>query len=320
MAPEPLLTVRDLKKHFQVREGWRRQSTVHAVDGVSFEVGVGETFGLVGESGCGKTTTGRMVLRLIEPTSGQVRFDGRDVLALDRARLKAMRRDMQMVFQNPYASLNPRLTAGGNIAESLIIHGIGTRSERRDRVREMLRTVGLHPDTIDRYPHEFSGGQRQRIGIARTLVLRPKLIVCDEPVSALDVSVQAQILNLLQDLKEQFGFAYILVAHGLHVVEHMSDRIGVMYLGRLMEVAPAREIFAQPRHPYTEALVSAIPQPDPAAARRRILLEGDLPSPTDPPSGCRFHTRCPYARELCRQVEPLLEPRDGRSVACHFPL
>ena len=320
MAAEALLTVRDLRKHFQVREGWRRKRTIHAVNGVSFEVGEGETFGLVGESGCGKTTVGRLVLRLIEPTSGAIRFEGQDVLALDKARLKAMRRNMQMVFQNPYASLNPRLTAGGNIAESLIIHGIGSPREHRERVREMLRTVGLQPDYIDRYPHEFSGGQRQRIGIARTLILRPKLIVCDEPVSALDVSVQAQILNLLQELKEQFGFAYILVAHGLHVVEHMSDRIGVMYLGRLVEVAPAREIFAAPRHPYTEALVSAIPQPDPGAARKRILLEGDLPSPSALPSGCLFHTRSPYARELCRQVEPALEPQGGRSVACHFPL
>jgi oligopeptide/dipeptide ABC transporter ATP-binding protein len=223
---------------------------------------------------------------------------------------------MQMVFQNPYASLNPRLTAGGNIAESLIIHGLGEPRQHRDMVQEMLRTVGLQPDYIDRYPHEFSGGQRQRIGIARTLILRPKLIVCDEPVSALDVSVQAQILNLLQDLKAQFGFAYILIAHGLQVVEHMSDRIGVMYLGKLVEVAPARQLFVSPKHPYTEALVSAIPQPVPGAARRRILLEGDVPSPSDPPSGCRFHTRCRYATELCRKVEPVLE----NGVACHFPL
>jgi oligopeptide/dipeptide ABC transporter ATP-binding protein len=313
---DPLLWVRDLRKHFRIRDGWRRQRTVYAVDGVSFEVAPGETFGLVGESGCGKTTIGRLVLRLIEPTAGQIRFDGRDVLALDKTRLKAMRRDMQMVFQNPYASLNPRLTAGGNIAESLIIHGLGEPRQHRDMVREMLRTVGLQPDYIDRYPHEFSGGQRQRIGIARTLILRPKLIVCDEPVSALDVSVQAQILNLLQDLKEQFGFAYILIAHGLQVVEHMSDRIGVMYLGKLVEVAPARQLFVSPRHPYTEALVSAIPQPVPGAARKRILLEGDVPSPSDPPSGCRFHTRCRYATELCRKVEPVLE----NGVACHFPL
>jgi len=313
---DPLLWVRDLRKHFRIRDGWRRQRTVYAVDGVSFEVAPGETFGLVGESGCGKTTIGRLVLRLIEPTAGQIRFDGRDVLALDKTRLKAMRRDMQMVFQNPYASLNPRLTAGGNIAESLIIHGLGEPRQHRDKVREMLRTVGLQPDYIDRYPHEFSGGQRQRIGIARTLILRPKLIVCDEPVSALDVSVQAQILNLLQDLKEQFGFAYILIAHGLQVVEHMSDRIGVMYLGKLVEVAPARQRFVWPRHPYTEALVSAIPQPVPGAARKRILLEGDVPSPSDPPSGCRFHTRCRYATELCRKVEPVLE----NGVACHFPL
>ena len=312
---EPLLAVTDLKKHFKAKAG-----PVCAVDGVSFQVGPGETFGLVGESGCGKTTVGRMVLRLIEPTSGAIRFDGQDLLALDKAGTKAMRRNMQMVFQNPYASLNPRLSAGANIAESLIIHRIGQRREHRERVQEMLRTVGLQPEDMDRYPHEFSGGQRQRIGIARTLILRPKLIVCDEPVSALDVSVQAQILNLLQDLQQQFGFAYILIAHGLHVVEHMSDRIGVMYLGKLMEVAPVGQIFRAPRHPYTEALVSAIPVPDPGAARKRILLEGDIPSPSAPPPGCLFSTRCRYATDLCRQVEPALETLEGRSVACHFPL
>jgi oligopeptide/dipeptide ABC transporter ATP-binding protein len=261
-----------------------------------------------------------MVMRLIEPTSGGIRFDGKDLLALDRARTKEIRRDLQMVFQNPYTALNPRLTVGDNIAESLVIHRIGERRERRERVREMLATVGLQPDYIDRYPHEFSGGQRQRVGIARTLILRPKLIVCDEPVSALDVSIQAQILNLLQDLQERFGFAYILIAHGLHVVEHMSDRIGVMYLGKLVEVAPAGELFRAPRHPYTEALVSAIPVPVPGARRERILLEGDAPSPSSPPSGCRFCTRCRYAKAVCREVEPVLEGRDGWSVACHFPL
>jgi oligopeptide/dipeptide ABC transporter ATP-binding protein len=312
---EPLLAVTGLKKHFKAKAG-----LIYAVDGVSFQVGPGETFGLVGESGCGKTTVGRMVLRLIEPTAGAIRFDGQDLLALDKAGTKAMRRNLQMVFQNPYASLNPRLSAGANIAESLIIHGIGRRREHRERVQEMLRTVGLQPEDADRYPHEFSGGQRQRIGIARTLILRPKLIVCDEPVSALDVSVQAQILNLLQDLQQQFGFGYVLIAHGLHVVEHMSDRIGVMYLGKLMEVAPAGQIFSAPRHPYTEALVSAIPLPDPGAARKRILLEGDIPNPSAPPPGCLFSTRCRYATDLCRQVEPALETRDGGSVACHFPL
>jgi oligopeptide/dipeptide ABC transporter ATP-binding protein len=316
----PLLEAVDLRKHFHSREGWGRRRTVYAVDGVSFQVGAGETFGLVGESGCGKTTTGRLLLRLVEPTSGQVRFAGQDLLALDRARLKAVRRDLQMVFQNPFTSLNPRLTAGDNVAESLAIHGIGDRRERRERVRAMLATVGLQADAADRYPHEFSGGQRQRIGIARTLVLQPKLIVCDEPVSALDVSIQAQILNLLQDLQQRFGFAYLLIAHGLHVVEHMSDRIGVMYLGKLVEVAPARELFRAPRHPYSEALVSAIPLPDPGAARQRILLEGDTPSPASPPPGCRFCTRCRYAKPLCREVEPPLVERDGWSVACHFPL
>ena len=320
MAMDPLLTVTDLKKHFHAREGWTRQRTTYAVDGVSFEVRPGETFGLVGESGCGKTTTGRLILRLLEPTAGRIQFAGQDLLALDRAQTKAMRRNMQMVFQNPYASLNPRMTAGDNIRESLIIHRLGERREHRAMVQEMLRTVGLQPDSIDRYPHEFSGGQRQRIGIARTLILRPRLIVCDEPVSALDVSIQAQILNLLQDLQAQFGFAYILIAHGLHVVEHMSDRIGVMYLGKLVEVAPARELFAAPRHPYTEALVSAIPLPDPKAVRRRILLEGDAPSPSDPPPGCRFCTRCRYAKDICREVEPVLEAKEGWGVACHFPL
>jgi ABC-type oligopeptide transport system ATPase subunit len=287
MAAEALLTVRDLKKHFQVREGWRRKRTIYAVNGVSFEVGEGETFGLVGESGCGKTTVGRLVLRLIEPTSGTIRFAGQDVLGLDKARLKAMRKDMQMVFQNPYASLNPRLTAGGNIAESLIIHGIGSAREHRERVREMLRTVGLQPDYIDRYPHEFSGGQRQRIGIARTLILRPRLIVCDEPVSALDVSVQAQILNLLQELKEQFGFTYILVAHGLHVVEHMSDRIGVMYLGRLVEVAPARQIFAAPGTPTPRRW--SRPSPSPIRGRRASgsCWKATCPAPPPcPPGAC----------------------------------
>jgi len=320
MAADALLQVTGLRKHFRIADGWGRQRTVYAVDGVSFALAPGETFGLVGESGCGKTTTGRLVLRLIEPTSGAIRFDGQDLLALDRVRLKAARRNMQMVFQNPYTSLNPRLTVGDNIREPLVIHGIGDRRRHRELVRETLATVGLQPDYMDRYPHEFSGGQRQRVGIARALILQPRLIVADEPVSALDVSIQAQILNLLRDLQQRFGFAYVLIAHGLHVVEHMSDRIGVMYLGRLVEVAPARRLFGSPRHPYTEALVSAIPLPDPGAARKRILLEGDAPSPSDPPPGCRFCTRCRYARAICREVEPPLEDQGGWSVACHFPL
>lgn len=315
-----LLSVRNVKKHFYSQEGWKKQRITYAVDGVSFDVLKGETFGLVGESGCGKTTTGRLILRLLEPTAGHIVFNGKDVLSMGKQQLKVLRRDMQMIFQNPYASLNPRLSVGDNIAESLIIHKMYEPQNRREIVREMMRNVGLQPAYYDRYPHEFSGGQRQRIGIARALILQPQMIVCDEPVSALDVSVQAQILNLLQELQEKFNFTYILIAHGLNIVEHMSDRIGVMYLGKLVEVAPACNLFNLPRHPYTEALVSAIPQPDLKSGRNRILLSGEIPSPSNPPPGCRFSTRCPYVRGLCREQEPLLEEKQGWSVACHFPL
>jgi oligopeptide transport system ATP-binding protein len=314
---DPLLWVRDLKKHFPIRDGWRRQRTVYAVDGVSFHVAPGETFGLVGESGCGKTTIGRLVLRLIEPTAGQIRFDGRDVLALDKARLKAMRRDMQMVFQNPYASLNPRLTAGGNIAESLIIHGLGEPRQHRDMVQEMLRTVGLQPDYIDRYPHEFSGGQRQRIGIARALAVEPDFIVADEPVSALDVSVQAQVVNLLQDLQRDLGLAILFIAHDLAVVHYISDRVVVVYLGRVMEIAPSDTLYRDPRHPYTLALLDAAPVPDPRQRRSRVPLQGDIPSPANPPSGCVFRTRCPRAIAECAQaIPPLVEVAPGHLRAC----
>lgn len=315
-----LLSVRNLKKHFQTQEKWNKQRVIYAVDGVSFDVRKGETFGLVGESGCGKTTTGRLILRLLEPTAGHIDFNGNAVLEMDRQQLKRLRRDMQMVFQNPYASLNPRLSVGDNIAESLIIHKMHESKRHREIVQEMMRNVGLQPDYYDRYPHEFSGGQRQRIGIARALILQPKMIVCDEPVSALDVSVQAQILNLLQELQEKFDFTYILIAHRLNVVEHMSDRIGVMYLGKMVEVAPAGSLFNSPRHPYTEALVSAIPQPDLHSGRKRILLSGEIPSPSNPPPGCRFSTRCRYAKVICREQEPILAEDQGWSVACHFPL
>ncbi|HEX5888880.1 MAG TPA: dipeptide ABC transporter ATP-binding protein [Pyrinomonadaceae bacterium] len=311
---ETLVSVRGLVKHFPV-EG--SDDVVRAVDGVSFDIFAGETLGLVGESVCGKSTVGRCLLRLIEPTSGQIIFEGQDVLSLDKKQLRQLRREMQIIFQDPYASLNPRMKIGDIIAEPLVIHNEGTKSERRDRVATLLRRVGLDPDYMNRYAHEFSGGQRQRIGVARTLALNPKLIVADEPVSALDVSVQAQVVNLLQELQEEFKLTYLFISHGLAVVEHISTRVAVMYLGRIVEIADAAELYAQPLHPYTQALLSAIPIPDPRQKRKRIILQGDVPTPINPPSGCRFRTRCPLAIEECAHVDPeLREVSPGHHVAC----
>jgi oligopeptide/dipeptide ABC transporter ATP-binding protein len=309
-----LVSVRGLVKHFAV-EG--SDDVVRAVDGVSFEIFRGETLGLVGESGCGKSTVGRCLLRLIEPTAGEIIFDGRDVLSLGKTEMRELRREMQIVFQDPYASLNPRMKVGDIVAEPLVIHKVGTRRERRDRVMELLERVGLDPNYRNRYGHEFSGGQRQRIGVARTLALNPKLIVADEPVSALDVSVQAQVVNLLQDLQKEFGLAYLFISHGLAVVEHISTRVAVMYLGRIVEVATAAELYATPLHPYTKALLSAIPVPDPKHKRERIVLQGDVPTPINPPSGCRFRTRCPIAIDDCARIDPeLREVLPGHQVAC----
>ena len=323
MSAEPLLSVSGLAKHFPVKRGIVFQSavgTVRAVDGLTFDVAPGETLALVGESGCGKSTTGRMVLRLIEATSGTIRFAGRDVRALDRRALRELRRDMQIIFQDPSASLNPRLTVGQTLGEPLRLHGIASGAEMRRRIDELLTEVGLSAWHALRYPHEFSGGQRQRIGIARALASQPKLIVCDEPVSALDVSIQAQVINLLQDLKRKLGLSYIFIAHDLAVVRHISDRVAVMYLGKIVELGPKRSLFARPRHPYTQALLSAVPVPDPAAQRTRIRLAGDVPSPLNPPPGCRFHTRCPHAQDRCRVEEPALRTvgDQGQVAACHY--
>ncbi len=318
----PLLEVRDLQKHFPIRRGVFSgvSGWVRAVDGVSLSIAPGETLALVGESGSGKTTTGRCILRLLEPTAGTVRFDGADLLALPPRAMRRMRRQIQIIFQDPYGSLNPRMRAGTIVREPLDIHRIGAnRRERDDRVAALLCRVGLDPAMRDRYPHEFSGGQRQRIGVARALALQPRLIVADEPVSALDVSVQAQVINLLMDLQEEFSIAYLFIAHDLAVVERIADRVAVMYLGRLVEVGTREEIFKNPLHPYTRALLQAIPIPDPARARERQVLRGDPPSPAQPPPGCPFHPRCPSAIETCSRVEPaLLEVAPGHWVACHL--
>jgi peptide/nickel transport system ATP-binding protein len=320
---EPLLSVRNLTKQFALKSGLfsRHSHSVHAVDGVDFHVDRGETLGLVGESGCGKSTTGRCVLRLIEPTSGEIEFEGKDVRSLKPDDLRLLRRDIQIIFQDPYASLNPRMNVGAIVGEALIIHQLTkTKRQFEERVVDLLETVGLRADHMGRYPNEFSGGQRQRIGIARALAVEPKLIICDEPVSALDVSIQAQVINLLEDLQEKFGLAYLFIAHDLAVVEHISKRIAVMYLGRIVETAPAQALYNSPRHPYTEALLSAVPIPDPKVKRQRIRLAGEVPSPISPPQGCHFHTRCPIAQfPLCKsEAPPLKQSADGHGVACHF--
>ncbi len=321
---EPLLRIKDLVKRFPVKGGLLGGVVdhVHAVDGVSFELAPGETLGLVGESGCGKSTTGRCILRLIEPTAGEIWFEGKDVTALEGDALRRLARDMQIIFQDPYASLNPRMTVGAIIGEALIIHGLAKPGSKQfdERVVQLLETVGLHPDHRRRYPHEFSGGQRQRIGIARALAVSPKLIVCDEPVSALDVSIQAQVINLLEDLQQQFGLTYLFIAHDLSVVEHISNRVAVMYLGRIVEIATSKDLYTRPKHPYTEALLSAVPIPDPTVTRKRVVLEGDVPSPIKPPTGCHFHTRCPIRDlPLCSTQAPVLKQcGDGQWVACHL--
>jgi len=318
-AQEYLVEVKNLVKYFPVRAGLLQRVVAHvqAVDDVSFAVRKGETLGLVGESGCGKTTVGRTMLRLIEPTSGSVTFNGRDMVTLRGSELKSIRRDMQIIFQDPYASLDPRVPIGESVMEGLHIHKIGTPKERFEIMIETLKKVGLEDYHARRYPHEFSGGQRQRIGIARALALRPKFIICDEPVSALDVSIQSQVLNILKDLQNEFGLTYLFIAHNLSVVEHISDRVAVMYLGKMVELTAREELFSNPLHPYTQALMSAIPIPDPHLKRKRVILKGDVPSPLNPPSGCRFHPRCPIAEDICSQKEPeFREVSDDHWVAC----
>ncbi len=317
---EELLVVRNLHKHFPIHGGLfgRQIGAVRAVDGVSFAVKKGETLGLVGESGCGKSTTGMAVLRLIEPNAGEVLFNGQDVAKFNKQELRNFRRRVQIVFQDPYASLNPRMTVGDIIAEPMMLHNIASGAERRQRVDKLLRVVGLGPQHAGRYPHEFSGGQRQRVGIARALAVEPELIVCDEPVSALDVSIQSQILNLLVELQQEMGLTYLFIAHGLNVIKHISDRIGVMYLGKMVELAEGDEIINNPLHPYTKTLLSAIPIPQPGAKKCRIILQGDVPSPANPPSGCRFHTRCPERLDICCHQEPEFRQAGARFVACHL--
>jgi oligopeptide/dipeptide ABC transporter ATP-binding protein len=325
-AGEPIMEVRDLVKHFPIRQGLlqRQVGAVQAVDGVSFDVLRGETLGLVGESGCGKSTTARLLLRLMEPTSGSIKFEGEEIASITGSRLKDLRREMQMIFQDPYSSLNPRKTVGTIIAEPFVIHGLNKGEGVRKRtVQELMDRVGLNPEHYNRYPHEFSGGQRQRIGVARALALNPKVIVADEPVSALDVSIQAQILNLLRELQRELGLTLIFIAHDLSVVRHMCDRVAVMYLGHVVEMASSEQLYSHPRMPYTGALMSAVPVPDPvlAAAKKRQVLAGDVPSPSNPPQACPFHTRCWKAQEICRIDTPPLEVKDGGNLAaCHFPL
>ena len=323
---QALLHAEGVRKYFPIKKGvifQREIARVHAVDDVSFDIRAGETLGLVGESGCGKSTLGRCIVRIHELTDGRVEFEGRDISHLSRRDLRPVRREMQMVFQDPYASLNPRKRVGSIISDPLRIHGLGDGKEVRARVQELLELVGLSPEHYNRYPHEFSGGQRQRIGVARALALRPKLVVADEPVSALDVSIQAQVINLLDDLQDELSLTYMFIAHDLGVVRHVSDRIAVMYLGKIVEISPAEELYQRPVHPYTKALLSAVPVPDPdlSAKRERIVLEGDVPSPISPPSGCRFHPRCRYATEVCTVEEPpLVAHGSGHLAACHHPL
>ena len=329
-SAEALLSVRGLEKHFPINKGVlkRKVGAVRAVDGVDFDVFPGETLGVVGESGCGKTTTGRLLTRLLEPTGGTVKFNGRDITHLSQGKLRPMRRDIQMIFQDPFSSLNPRHTVGTIVGAPYRIQGIKTEHGIKRQVQDLLELVGLSPEHYNRYPHEFSGGQRQRIGIARTLALYPKMIVADEPVSALDVSIQAQVINLLDDLQEELGLTYLVIAHDLSVVRHISDRVAVMYLGKIVEIADSETLYRSPRHPYTVALMSAVPVPDPArrdrARRERVLLTGDVPSPINPPSGCRFRTRCWKAQEICATEEPPLLPKAGEPAshltACHFPV
>jgi oligopeptide/dipeptide ABC transporter ATP-binding protein len=317
----PVLEVKDLKKHFPVKKGLLRRTVgqVYAVDGISFTVGEGETLGLVGESGCGKSTAGRAILRLIEPTSGVVKMQGQDIAGLSKKELRPFRKQAQIIFQDPFSSLNPRMTAGDIVAEPLLVHGISTKKERNEQVAALFDRVGLRPAQMTNYPHQFSGGQRQRICIARALALGPKLIVGDEPVSALDVSIQAQVINLLQDLQRERRLSYLFISHNLAVVEHISHRIAVMYLGRIVEYATTKQIFTNGQHPYTEALLSAVPVPDPAIKRKKLVLQGDVPSPVNPPSGCHFHTRCPYAVARCKVETPLLrEIAPGHHVSCHL--